>query len=215
MKKSIVWSIGITMVLLGYSTASQANKGVDPNGSWSRHNWGNSLLDFWYGVRVDDQGRRLNAHEGNELGHTIFKHGHGSTYKIARRCETDPAIRRKNSTTYRGFRYSEIASIRIKDVIQRNQKNINLYAKGRATKHKFYGKLRTGRTVFDASDSIGLDCKKFDKRHYLTYGFWLKHYVGPEVRYDYPFNVVDIKRKSSEKGGWFIFTSFPVLQGRL
>lgn len=174
------------------------------------------MLDAWYGVRVDDQSRRLKEHEndsrGNELGHTLRKHHNKGAYNVARRCETDISVRRKNSTSYRGG--IAITSVKVKDVIQRNQKLINLYANGRATKSKFYGRLITARTALDYGESVGLDCKKFDKNHYFYYGR-LKSYVGPELRHDYPWNVVSIKKKASERGGWFVYTSHPVLQGRL
>ena len=106
-------------------------------------------------------------------------------------------------------------AILIKDVIKRNQGKINNYAKFRATKSKFNGRLKRG-------ESQGVQCRDRNGRQKVFKSDFIifrgsRIYLNPYslVRRDYPFSVVKVVRKRDEKGHWYMQTSFPDWQGKL
>lgn len=189
----------ISLLFCGVGITSSSNAGM---GDW--YQW---YKDYKYGVVIDDQKRRIGHHDrdrhGNELGHTERKHITPTIDAIAYRCIEEKV---KNSAGY--SKSINSVSIKIKDVITRNQKKINDFAKLRATKNKFNGRLLKG-------ESHGVNCRFVKKSQFIRfrgYRFFLNRIL---VRNDYPFNVVKVVRKSDEKGKWYMNSSFPDLQGKL
>ncbi len=198
MKSRKVLLLSLFVGLLGVSGSSNAGF------------FDNFLEGFYnaiYGLVIDDQNRRIHHHEynryGNELGHTKRKHITPTIDAIAYRCVEEKV---KNSVGYSKGLLP--ASIKIKDVIRRNQKKINDFAKFRATKNKFNGRLLKG-------ESHGVSCRFVTRRQFVIFRgnrIFLNRVL---VKNDYPFNVVKVVRKSDEKGKWYMNSSFPDLQGKL
>ena len=167
-----------------------------------------------HGVRIDDKGRRLIAHEAipnvRALGHTISKHVNKSPTYLANRCKSlqySPS-KPNNATTYLGLKD---ASEYIRDLIKRDQEKINRLALSSNRPVNFYITSNSLSTNIDTADSYGVSCLFYNNSYWVNF-FGNKFYLGPQG-FEYPRYKIVIKRKLNQPGHWFLNTSYPYRTG--